>query len=164
MIHSFRDNNPDGFSHLDSTGRARMVNVGAKASVKRHAIARGYISVGKLIMDKIIENSMAKGDIVTVSKIAGIMGAKLTSQLIPMCHQIPLQHVKIDIEPDKDEDGVLMVEAEVEAEHKTGVEMECLTAVSITLLTIYDMCKSVDHNMSISNITLVHKSKSKPSV
>lgn len=147
------------FSHLDNTGKAKMVNVGPKACVKRVALARGEIAIGMNVLDRLLDGSLGtKGDILSVAKLAGIMGAKTTSNLIPMCHQIPLDHVQVNIEPRR-MDGSLVVEARVEAEHKTGVEMECMTAVSITLLTIYDMCKSVSHNMVISNVRLVHKSK-----
>lgn len=151
------------FSHLDgSTGEARMVNVGAKERVRRLAEARGEIFVGAHVLERILNGSLAaKGDILSVTKIAGIMGAKSTSQLIPLCHQIPLEHIQVDIEPHDLAPGTLIVRAKVEAEHKTGVEMECLSAVSIALLTLYDMCKSVGRDMVISNIHLVGKSKRK---
>jgi cyclic pyranopterin phosphate synthase len=153
-----------GFSHLDGTGRARMVNVGAKARLKRVALARGEISIGSDVLERLLEGSLGtKGDILSVAKIAGIMGAKATSHLIPMCHQIPLDHVQIDIKPRLAE-GTLLVEARAEAEHKTGVELECMTAVSVALLTIYDMCKSASHNMIISNVRLVYKKKLEPAL
>lgn len=147
-----------GFSHLDAKGQAKMVNVGSKDCVKRMAIARGEIYVGSIVLEKITNKSLAKGDILTVSKIAGIMGAKMTSSLIPMCHHIALDHIQVDLWTDL-ERGAVVCESRVEAEHKTGVEMESLTAVSVTLLTIYDMCKSVGRDMRISNVRLIRKDK-----
>jgi cyclic pyranopterin phosphate synthase len=147
------------FSHLDHTGKAKMVNVGQKARIKRIALARGEIAIGANVLERLLNGSFdTKGDVLSVAKVAGIMGAKATSNLIPMCHQIPLDHIEIDIEP-RQADGTLVVHAKVEAEHKTGVELECLSAVSITLLTIYDMCKSAGRDMVISNVRLVYKRK-----
>lgn len=135
-----------------------MVNINDKKPVRRTALAQGKIIVGRETLDKIYEGSIKKGDILTVAKVAGIMGAKFTSNLIPLCHQIPLDCVDILIKPCNDTES-LVVEALVETHHKTGVEMECLTAVSVTLLTIYDMCKSVNKHMIITDIKLLNKLK-----
>lgn len=135
-----------------------MVDIGPKLPTRRMAVARGVIKVGNEVLNRILAKSMEKGDIIAVSKTAGIMAAKMTANLIPMCHQIPLDHVGIEVEPNQAE-GTLAVTARVQTEHKTGVEMECLTAVSVTLLTIYDMCKSIGSNMSIRNIELLTKEK-----
>lgn len=147
------------FSHLDREDKVRMVNIANKHPVRRFAVARGQIYVGNQVLDLIKEKRLEKGDIITVAKAAGIMGAKQTSNLIPMCHQVPLNHVQVDICECTQRQGTLLVEAIVESDHKTGVEMECLTAVSIALLTIYDMCKSANKSMQISNIHLVAKRK-----
>ena len=149
---------PTRFTHLDQSGKAKMVNIGWKTASRRTASARGEILVGAQVLAKIREQSMRKGDIITVSKIAGILGAKQTSQLIPMCHQVPLDHVQVRISESPAGES-LIVEAEVETSYRTGVEMECLTAVSVTLLTIYDMCKSANKFMTISDIRLVTKTK-----
>jgi len=136
-----------------------MVDIGIKTPMKRRAKSQGRIIVGEEILRRIQgQGKMKKGDILTVSKVAGIMGAKHTSQLIPLCHQIPLDNIYIDIESCVDTKS-LVVTAEVRAIHKTGVEMESLMAVTITLLTLYDMCKSVEKSMSITDIRLVSKEK-----
>lgn len=135
-----------------------MVNVGCKPKVKRVASAQGVIFVGDLVLKKIQDHTMKKGDIISVARVAGIMGAKWTSNLIPLCHSIALDHVQVEIEPCYDK-GFLRVVATAEAHHNTGVEMESLTVVSITLLTLYDMCKSVNKTMVISDIRLLSKKK-----
>lgn len=136
-----------------------MVNVGSKPEVRRIASASGEIKVGQLVLKKIQDGSLTKGDVLSVSRLAGIMAAKQTSNLIPLCHQIVLDHVSVDIEIDE-ESGALVVKATVEARHSTGVEMEALTAVTVTLLSLYDMCKSVNKSMVISGVRLMSKSKS----
>lgn len=136
-----------------------MVNVGEKPRVERIAVARGQILVGQEVLSQINSNSIAKGNVISLSKIAGVMGAKLTSQLIPLCHTIPLDHVNVDVKQCDDSES-LIVTASVQAHYNTGVEMESLTAVSVALLAIYDMCKSVNKSMVISNIKLVSKKKS----
>lgn len=149
------------FHHLNDKGQANMVNVSEKPPLRRCAIAQGKILFGDVgLLSRILDSSpkMKKGDILTVSKVAGIMGAKMTSKLIPLCHQITLDHVEVDIRASEDE-CALIVEVTSEATHRTGVEMESLTAVSVTLLTIYDMCKSADKSMVISDIKLVSKMK-----
>lgn len=150
-----------GFTHLDSEGTARMVDVGPKSKSKRVAIAQGKIYICAEVIAMIYHKTLKKGDVISVSRVAGIMGAKKTSSLVPLCHQIPIDMISIDIKPNT-ELGYLLVEATVEATYKTGVEMESLTAVSITLLTIYDMCKSVDTKMKISDIVLTKKEKKQP--
>lgn len=149
-----------GFSHLDEAGSVNMVDIGAKKIVKRTAVAEGRISVGQNVLEFVLKNkSISKGDIMTVSKVAGINGAKSTSQLIPLCHQIPLNHIKVDIEPCQQVAGSILVTATVEAHYNTGVEMESLTAVAVTLLTLYDMCKSMNKSMVVSGVRLVTKKK-----
>lgn len=143
-------------THTDSKGRAIMVDVGAKENQLRIAKARGHITLAPETIRLIKENLLKKGDVLTVSQLAGITAAKKTSDLIPLCHNIVLDNVKVDAIIDKT--GV-RVESEVRCTGKTGVEMEALTAVSIALLSVYDMCKAVDKNMIIDNITLTGKIK-----
>lgn len=157
MYHTTRVSMKD-FTHLDSEGVARMVDVGSKSIVKRVALARGRIHVGPDIIAMILNQTMKKGDVISVSRIAGIMGAKKTSSLIPLCHQIPLDLIKVDIKVNP-EQGYLLVDARAETTYKTGVEIESLMAVSITLLTIYDMCKSTSKHMKITDIELLSKTK-----
>jgi len=146
----------DKLTHTDSKGRAIMVDVGAKENQLRIAKARGHITLAPETIRLIKENLLKKGDVLTVSQLAGITAAKKTSNLIPLCHNIVLDNVKVDAIIDKT--GV-RVESEVRCTGKTGVEMEALTAVSIGLLSVYDMCKAVDKNMIIDNITLTGKIK-----
>lgn len=156
----YHNDSGNSFTHLDSEGRATMVNIGKKPAQKRTAIAEGRILVGQEILIKLSQGQsrMKKGDILSVSRIAGILGAKMTSQLVPLCHQIPLDHVQVDIKA-CDQTKSLIVRAQVETRHSTGVEMESLTAVSITLLTLYDMCKSDNKSMVITDVRLVSKTK-----
>jgi cyclic pyranopterin phosphate synthase len=146
----------DKLTHTDSKGRAIMVDVGAKENQLRIAKASGHITIAPETIRLIKENLLKKGDVLTVSQLAGITAAKKTSDLIPLCHNIVLDNVKVDAIIDKT--GV-RVESEVRCTGKTGVEMEALTAVSIALLSVYDMCKAVDKNMIIDNITLTGKIK-----
>lgn len=143
-------------SHLDDKGRARMVDVGAKPVQRRIAKARGRIRLTPQTVALIRENEVKKGDVLAVAEIAGIQAAKRTSELIPLCHavQITSVHVRATLEAD----GVV-VESEAAAADKTGVEMEALTAVSVALLAVYDMCKAVDKQMIIETITLIEKTK-----
>jgi cyclic pyranopterin monophosphate synthase len=143
-------------THTDKKGKAVMVDVGDKESQKRIAKASGHILLGADTIALIKENSMKKGDVLTVAQLAGISAAKQTSSLIPLCHNIVLENVKVDLTIDST--GV-KAESEVRCTGKTGVEMEALTAVSVSLLTIYDMCKAVDKNMIIDNISLTEKIK-----
>lgn len=143
-------------SHTDSKGKANMVDVGNKPIQKRTAIARGHIKISNEAIRLIKENSNKKGDVITISEIAGIQGGKRTSELIPLCH--PLQITKVDVKAKLDDTGV-EVTAETRCIGQTGIEMEALTAVSVSLLTIYDMCKAVDKKMVIENIILLKKTK-----
>jgi cyclic pyranopterin phosphate synthase len=146
----------DKLTHTDKTGKAIMIDVGDKESLQRIAKASGHISLSPQTIKLIKENLLMKGDVLTVSQIAGINAAKQTSSLIPLCHNIVLDNVKVDAKIDSN--GVL-VKSEVRCYGKTGVEMEALAAVSIALLTVYDMCKAVDKNMVIDNICLIEKIK-----
>jgi cyclic pyranopterin monophosphate synthase len=143
-------------THTDEKGKATMVDVGDKEIQLRIAKAEGHITLGKETITLIRENQMKKGDVLTVAQIAGITAAKQTSSLIPLCHHIVLENIKVV--PVIDETGVF-VSSEVRCTGKTGVEMEALTAVSIALLTVYDMCKAVDKNMVIDKIVLTEKTK-----
>ena len=147
-------------SHLNKKGEAKMVNINEKIISDREAIARCEVNVSKEIIKLILENNIKKGDVVQLSKIAGIMGAKRTHELIPLCHNIPLSEINIDIIILEDS-SKLSIEASVKAEWKTGVEMEALTAVSITALSIYDMCKSIDKHIEINSLKLIKKSGGK---
>ena len=146
----------DKLTHTDSKGRAIMVDVGAKENQLRIAKASGHITLAPETIRLIKENLLKKGDVLTVSQLAGITAAKKTSDLIPLCHNIVLDNVKVDAIVDTT--GV-RVESEVRCTGKTGVEMEALTAVSIGLLSVYDMCKAVDKNMIVDNIVLTGKIK-----
>jgi cyclic pyranopterin monophosphate synthase len=143
-------------SHLDAEGAARMVDVGAKGDTARVARATGVIRMRRDTLQTIISGSVAKGDVLTVARIAGIMAAKRTAELIPLCHPLPLTDVQVTLSADDSLPG-LRAEATVRTVGKTGVEMEALTAVSVTLLTVYDMAKAVDRAMTISDILLEEK-------
>lgn len=145
-----------GLTHLDEQGQASMVDVGWKPDTEREAVARGFVSMQEETLRLIKEGLMKKGDVFTIARLAGIMGAKQTSQLIPLCHPIPLDQVVVDLQADDDKCGV-HITATAKTEAKTGVEMEALTAVSVAALTIYDMCKSVDRGMRIQDIRLARK-------
>jgi cyclic pyranopterin monophosphate synthase len=143
-------------THTDSKGKAVMIDVGDKDLQLRIAKATGHISMKPETTMLIRDNLLKKGDVLTVAQIAGISAAKKTSELIPLCHNIVLDNVRVDLTISAS--GV-SVESEVSCHGKTGVEMEALTAVSVTLLTIYDMCKAVDKDMVLENITLTEKIK-----
>lgn len=143
-------------SHTDPSGRASMVDVGQKPLQHRKAIAEGFISLSPETVNLIRENRIKKGDVLSISEFAGIQGGKKCSELIPLCH--PLLITKLDVKTVLSEHGVKAI-AEVHCLGQTGVEMEALTSVSITLLTVYDMCKAADKNMIISEIRLVSKEK-----
>ncbi len=143
-------------THLDEEGRARMVDVGAKPTTDREAEARGSVSLQPETMRLIREGLMKKGDVLTIAQLAGIMGAKRTSELIPLCHPLPLNKVDVDLELD-DAGGRINITAIASTSAKTGVEMEALTAVSVAALTVYDMCKAVDRGMRILDIRLARK-------
>jgi len=143
-------------THIDNKGKAVMVDIGDKENQLRIAKASGHISLAPETIRLIKENLLKKGDVLTISQLAGISSAKKTSDLIPLCHNIVLENVKVDAIVDKK--GV-KVDSEVRCYGKTGVEMEALTAVSVALLTVYDMCKAVDKNMIIDRINLKEKIK-----
>jgi cyclic pyranopterin phosphate synthase len=143
-------------THLDDSGQARMVNVGAKPDTQRLAIAAGEVRLKPETVALIRQGLMKKGDVLSVAKIAGIMGAKKTSELIPLCHPIPLTQVEVDLRLDDDLSGVIITAA-ARTVGKTGVEMEALTAVSVAALTVYDMIKAVEKTARIQNIRLVEK-------
>ena len=143
-------------THVAADGRVQMVDVSAKPLTARTAIATGKIRLQQETVDLISENQIAKGDVFATARVAGIQAAKHTPQLIPLCHQLPLSDVKIDIVTSNDGAEVKCTARTVA---QTGVEMEALTGVSIALLTIYDMCKAVDKEMRISDIRLVEKTK-----
>ena len=147
-------------THLDETGRARMVDVGDKDDTERVAVARGSVQMQPETLALIIEGNMKKGDVLTVAQLAGIMAAKRTSDLIPMCHPLMLSHVAVTCTPNPAANCV-DIEASVRLKGKTGVEMEALTAVSVAALTIYDMAKAVDRGMIISDVRVVEKSGGK---
>jgi len=146
----------DKLTHIDSKGKAIMVDVGDKENQLRIAKASGHITLAPETIRLIEANLLKKGDVLPVSQIAGITAAKKTSELIPLCHNIVLDKVKVEASIDKT--GVVII-SEVKCYGKTGVEMEALTAVSIALLTVYDMCKAVDKKMIIDNIILTEKTK-----
>jgi cyclic pyranopterin monophosphate synthase len=143
-------------SHLNEKGEARMVDISAKEVSSRTARAEGFVAMTPKTLDLILAGKAPKGDVLATARIAGIMAAKRTAELIPLCHSLPLTEVTVDFEPSRDPCG-LRVEATAKVDAKTGVEMEALTAVSIACLTLYDMVKAVDQAMSFSGIRLVEK-------
>ena len=143
-------------THIAENGDARMVDVSAKQDTIRHACARGRVHMSQETLQLAVTNSAKKGDVFAVARVAGIMAAKKTSDLIPLCHPLPLTHITIQITADETLPGVL-VEVDAGCTGKTGVEMEALTAVSVTCLTIYDMLKAVDRAMRIDSVELVSK-------
>jgi len=144
------------FSHLDESGHARMVDVGHKPEQRRTARAEGWVRCATATINALRDQALPKGDVLTVAKIAGIQAAKLTDELIPLCHSLPLNAVEITFQI---EDAAIRIESEVTTTAKTGVEMEALTAVSVAALTIYDMCKAVDKAMVIDGIRVTQKIK-----
>jgi len=147
---------PDKLTHIDETGRARMVDVGDKPDTRRTAVAKGDIRLRPETLALLQQGRLKKGDALTVAQMAGIMGAKRTSDLIPLCHPIPIHQIEVKLEPDESLPGV-RITATVQTVGKTGVEMEALTAVSVAALTVYDMVKAVEKTASIQNIRLVEK-------
>ena len=150
-------------SHLDEQGRARMVDVSEKEITRRVAVARGTIRMQPKTLALILEEKIAKGDVFSVARVAGIMAAKKTSELIPMCHPLNITSVKIDLTP-RQKPARVDIAASVRVSGKTGVEMEAMTAVAVAGLTIYDMCKAVDREMTIGEIRLVEKSGGKSGI
>ncbi|HWJ04130.1 MAG TPA: cyclic pyranopterin monophosphate synthase MoaC [Verrucomicrobiae bacterium] len=143
-------------THFDESGRARMVDVSQKQETCREAVARGHVAVKPETLQLIAQGRLAKGDVLAVAQVAGIMGAKQTHTLIPMCHPLLLTSIKMNFSLDEANSRVL-IEAIVKTTGKTGIEMEAITAVSVAALTIYDMCKAVDKEMVIGNIRLTEK-------
>ena len=143
-------------SHLNEKGEARMVDVSAKDVTSRTARAEGFVAMAPATLELILAGEASKGDVLATARIAGIMAAKRTDELIPLCHSLPLSEVRVEFEPSRDPPG-LKVTATTKVDAKTGVEMEALVAVSIACLTIYDMCKAVDRAMSFSGIRLLEK-------
>lgn len=144
-------------SHVDATGTARMVDVGEKAVTARVAVAEGHVTMAPATLDLILEHRAAKGDVIATARIAGIMAAKRTAELIPLCHPLMLDDVSVDITPDTTLPG-LRIRATARVTGRTGVEMEALTAASVTALTVYDMAKAVDRGMVIGGVRLLEKS------
>lgn len=144
-------------SHLDERGQARMVDIGAKPDTVREAIARGEVVMSPATLALIRAGDVPKGDVLAVARIAGIMAAKRTPELVPLCHPLLLTSVEVDLSLD-DERSAVLIEARVRCTGQTGVEMEALTAVSVAALTVYDMCKAAERGMRIQNIRLARKS------
>jgi cyclic pyranopterin phosphate synthase len=147
-------------THFDQDGRAHMVDVGSKPVTSRRAVAAGQITMAGETLEKIRSGGFGKGDVLAVARIAGIMGAKQTASLIPLCHPLGLDHVALDLALDDDLPGV-NITATCQVTGRTGIEMEAMTADSVAALTIYDMCKAVDRGMQIGAIRLTHKSGGK---
>ncbi|MFQ5755093.1 MAG: cyclic pyranopterin monophosphate synthase MoaC [Acidiferrobacterales bacterium] len=147
-------------THLNQSGEAHMVDVGDKAITRRLAIAEGRIAMQPQTLALITQGALEKGDVLAVARVAGIMAAKKTADLVPLCHPLALTHVEIELQPQTDSNSVYC-RATVETRERTGVEMEALTAVGTALLTIYDMCKAVDRGMTLGEIRLLEKSGGK---
>ena len=147
-------------THLNASGEAHMVDVGGKAVTAREAVAEGLIRMQPATLRLIIEGGHKKGDVLAVARVAGIMAAKKTAELVPLCHAIPIAAVEIALTPDEKQAAV-HCRSSVRTQAQTGVEMEALTAVQIALLTIYDMCKAVDRGMTITDVGLVSKTGGK---
>lgn len=143
-------------SHLDDKGKARMVDVTLKEPSIREAVARGKVLMHPDTLALVVEGEIPKGDVFGVARIAGIMAAKKTGEMIPMCHPLPLTTIDVQFSSNT-ASGEIMIEARVKTVGKTGVEMEALTAVSVAALTIYDMCKSADKNITLTDIKLISK-------
>jgi cyclic pyranopterin phosphate synthase len=143
-------------THLDETGRARMVDVGHKTETERIAVARGTVVMKPETLQLIVAGNLKKGDVLTLAQVAGILAAKRTSELIPLCHPLLLNKIDVVCTPNS-ADSCVEIEASVRVNGKTGVEMEALTAVSVAALTIYDMAKAVDRGMQLTNIRVVYK-------
>lgn len=148
---------PGALTHLSADGEVHMVDVGAKAVTRRRAVAGGHIRMQAHTLDRLQGASAHKGDVLAVARVAGIMAAKRTAELVPLCHPLPLHRVEVQLDADPALPGV-RCRVTAETEGKTGVEMEALTAVQIALLTVYDMCKAVDRGMTIEAVGLLAKS------
>ena len=150
-------------NHFDENGNAVMVDVSGKAPTQRMAIARGTIQVNDAVMRAVVDHTVAKGDVLGVARVAGIMATKRTPDLIPMCHPLVLNKASIDFQVDQDR-NTITAQCTVKLTGLTGVEMEALTGVSVALLTVYDMCKAIDKSMTIGDIHLVRKEGGKSGV
>jgi len=146
----------DRLTHVDGAGQARMVDVSGKPRVRRTARAEGFVSMAPGTVRLVRENALAKGDVLAAARLAGILAAKRTSDLIPLCHNIEIEHAQVRLEI---QDDRIRIEASTSCTDKTGIEMEALTAVSVAALTVYDMCKAVDKGMRIEDIRLLEKTK-----
>lgn len=147
-------------THINARGEAHMVDVGGKDSSQRLAVAEGFILMQAETLELIVNGNNKKGDVLAVARIAGIMAAKKTSELVPLCHPIAISSIEIELVPDDNRPGVCCTST-VKTTGQTGVEMEALAATQIALLTVYDMCKAVDRGMTITNVRLVEKSGGK---
>ena len=147
----------DRLTHLDSTGRARMVDVGDKPATDRRALAEGRIVMAPETLNAAINGDSKKGDVRAIAEVAGVMAGKRTSELIPLCHPVPLTQLLVTVMPDADLPGFI-IQARARTSGQTGVEMEALTAVSVAALTIYDMLKATDRNMRVEGVRLLEKS------
>ena len=150
----------DSFSHLNTKGRAHMVDVSPKPMTQREAVASGRVIIGPDAFNLLVDSKTSKGDVLAVARIAGIMAAKKVETLIPLCHPLTLQQVEIDFIPNPEKNAIEIL-ARAKAKGATGVEMEALTAVSVAALTIYDMCKSAEKNITIEKVQLDYKSGGK---
>lgn len=151
------------FNHFDCEGNAVMVDVTQKSPTQRTAVARGKIKVSRAVLDAVTGHTAAKGDVLGVARVAGIMATKRTSELIPLCHPLMLSNAKVDFTI-LEEECAVQAECTAKLSGKTGVEMEALTGVTVALLTIYDMCKAIDKTMELTDIHLVHKEGGKSGV
>jgi cyclic pyranopterin phosphate synthase len=147
-------------THVDEQGRPKMVDVSAKPDTQRQAVAKGMVRMQASTLDRIKKGQMAKGDVLAVAQLAGIMAAKQTPHLIPLCHPLLIDEIKVEFKLDE-KNSAVEITTMVKSIGKTGVEMEALTATAVAVLTIYDMCKAVDRGMKIENIRLVKKSGGK---
>jgi len=150
----------DRFTHFDADGNAAMVDVGAKAETERTATAKGSVLMQPETVKLIVEGGVKKGDVLSVAQLAGIMGAKKTPDLIPLCHPLALSSVTVDLAVDEARNAI-DITATCKLKGRTGVEMEALTAVAVAALTVYDMCKAVDRGMRLTDIRLIHKAGGK---
>jgi len=144
-------------THLDEHGHAHMVNVSGKSDTQRVAIARGEVHLTPDTLNLILSGDVPKGDVFATARLAGIMAAKKTSELIPLCHPLAITHVSVDLDGRIEDEGIVEITARVETTGKTGVEMEALTAVSVAALTVYDMIKAVQRDARLTNIRLIEK-------
>lgn len=160
FAHQKMNHNPVELTHIGSAGEAQMVDVSPKENTKRIAIASCRVILGKKVFDMVLANQMAKGDVLTVAKIAGINGAKHTSSFIPLCHNIMLTHVRVDLVLNPDDHSV-KIEGEAASSGKTGVEMEAMMAVTVAGLTVYDMCKAASKEIQMTDVRLERKTGGK---